>query len=108
MRFYWVRGRIQQSYFRVFWEGGKKNLADYFTKHHPIWHHRTKQPIFLKPTKKDTENLKYRKTGTGRGFDGNINTGVTLRPDNPLKLIRNPFSRNLNNPLNGIQNIFSK
>ena len=27
---------IQKKHFRIFGEAGKKNMADYFTKHHPI------------------------------------------------------------------------
>ena len=59
MRFYLLRGKIRENYFHIFWEEGKKNLENYFTKHHPIWYHRTMQPRYLKP-KKDIENLKYR------------------------------------------------
>jgi hypothetical protein len=35
MRFYWLRDRIRQLQFQVYWEPGANNLADYFTKHHP-------------------------------------------------------------------------
>ena len=52
MRFYWVRDRIQKNYFHILWERGSKKLADYFTKHHPIWHHRKMRQIYLSPTKK--------------------------------------------------------
>ena len=41
MIFYWVPERILQNHFHILWEEGKKNLADYFTKHQPIWHHIT-------------------------------------------------------------------
>ena len=30
--------------FYIFWDEGKKNLADYVTKHHPIWNQRTMIP----------------------------------------------------------------
>jgi uncharacterized protein (UPF0371 family) len=40
MRFYWVRDRISQKQYRVYWESGGKNLADCFTKHHSPTHHR--------------------------------------------------------------------
>ena len=36
MRFYWVRHRIRQKHFHIFWEYGKKSLVDNVTKHHPI------------------------------------------------------------------------
>ena len=53
MRFYWVRDRISQNQFHIFWEEGKKNLADYVTKYHPIWHHISMRPRHVKATKKD-------------------------------------------------------
>ena len=56
MRFYWVRDRIQQNLFHIFWEEGKENLAYYVTKHHCIWHHRTMRPRYLKPKKKTLKN----------------------------------------------------
>ena len=89
MRFYWVRDRIQQNLFHIFWEEGKENLAYYVTKHHCIWHHRTMRPRYLKPKKKDIEKSKYRRTGTGRGCAGTSNPGVTRKPDNPIKGIWN-------------------
>ena len=46
MRFYWVCDRIRQNHFHVSWEEVKKNLADYFTKHKPIWKKRNMRPIF--------------------------------------------------------------
>ena len=33
-----------------------KNMSDNFTKHHPIWHHRTLRPRYLKPTKNTYKN----------------------------------------------------
>jgi hypothetical protein len=40
MRFYWVRYRITQKQYRVYWEPGGENLAEYFTKHHSPPHHK--------------------------------------------------------------------
>ena len=45
MRFHWLRDRVNQHQFHVYWESGKTNLADYYTKHHPINYHRTNRPI---------------------------------------------------------------
>ena len=39
MRFHWVTDRVQQQQFFVYWAPGKENLADYFSKHHPPYHH---------------------------------------------------------------------
>ena len=52
IRFYWVCDRIGHNNFHVLWGKGRKNLGDYVTKRHPVWHHRTMQPRNLKPTKK--------------------------------------------------------
>ena len=47
MRFYWLVGIVEQGQFNVYWDSGKKNLADYFTKHHPPSHHRRLRPACL-------------------------------------------------------------
>jgi len=47
MRFYWVRDRVRQGQFRIYWKPGKDNEGDYFTKHHLASHHREMRPIYL-------------------------------------------------------------
>ena len=47
MRLYWLVDRAQQGQFNVCWESGKKNLADYFTKHHPPTCHEKIRPACL-------------------------------------------------------------
>ena len=47
MRFYWLRDRVRQGQFHVYWKAGAGNKADYFTKHHPTSHHRTMRPTYL-------------------------------------------------------------
>ena len=47
MRFYWVQDRVNQGHFLIYWATGKMNLADYFTKHHPVSHHKTMRPDFV-------------------------------------------------------------
>ena len=39
MRFYWVRDRVRQGQFLVYWMAGEHNLEEYFTNHHPTRHH---------------------------------------------------------------------
>ena len=45
VRFYWVRDRVRQGQFTVFWDAGKHNKADFYTKHHPPSYHRQMRPI---------------------------------------------------------------
>jgi hypothetical protein len=47
MRFYWLRDRVRQNQFKVYWRKGEHNHGDYFTKHHPTPHHRVMRPIYL-------------------------------------------------------------
>jgi Reverse transcriptase (RNA-dependent DNA polymerase). len=47
MRFYWLKDRIAQQQFQVYWKPGKQNLADYVTKHHLPTHHRIMRPKYL-------------------------------------------------------------
>ena len=47
MRFYWVRERVRQGNFLMYWMAGEHNLAEYFTKHQPTSHHRSQHSIYL-------------------------------------------------------------
>jgi hypothetical protein len=47
MRFYWVRDRVRQGQFHVYWKQGILNRADYFTKHHSAAHHRQMRSHYL-------------------------------------------------------------
>ena len=47
MRFYWLRDRVKQQQFHIYWKQGKHNIADYFTKHHSPSHHRRMRSTFL-------------------------------------------------------------
>ena len=51
MRFHWPRDREAQGQLRFFWNPGKTNLADYFTKHHPPAHHVNVRSEFLTKVK---------------------------------------------------------
>jgi hypothetical protein len=63
MRFYWIKDRVNQGQFRIFWKPGDGNLADYFTKHHPPSHHQQIRSTYLSdPNQKSAPN------GTPRVF----------------------------------------
>jgi hypothetical protein len=47
VRWEWVKDRVRQGHFQVYWAAGKGNLADYFTKHHPHKHHSFIRPIYI-------------------------------------------------------------
>ena len=58
MRIHWVRDRIKQNQFRVTWEAGTSNLADYPTKHHTGTHHKKVRPIYLHEQERSPTTLK--------------------------------------------------
>lgn len=62
MRYHWTRDQVQQGKFSITWEEGAANLADYFTKAHPVHHHinmrhkyvHTPKPLFIKQCARST------------------------------------------------------
>ena len=46
MRFYWLKDRAQHGQLNIYWDSGKHNLGDYYTKHHPPTHHKQVRPIY--------------------------------------------------------------
>ena len=47
MRFYWLKDRVTQKMFKVYWTPGKVNLADYFSKHLPASHIKKVRKLYL-------------------------------------------------------------
>ena len=50
MRYYWLQDRQQMKQIDIYWQPKKLNLADYFSKHHPIHHHKSMRPVVLYPS----------------------------------------------------------
>jgi hypothetical protein len=50
VRFYWVRDRVQQGQFHIYWAPGSVNFGDYYTQHHSPAHHKRLRPIYLYTT----------------------------------------------------------
>ncbi len=46
MRFYWIRDRVRQGQYLVYWLRGSTNRADYSTNHHHPKHHVAMRPAF--------------------------------------------------------------
>jgi hypothetical protein len=51
MRFYWIKDRVKQGQFNVYWGPGYQNLADYFTKHPSPAHHKRMRKIYIHANK---------------------------------------------------------
>ena len=47
MRFHWIRDRVSQNQFLIYWGPGGGNYADYISKHHSPAHHTTMRSKFF-------------------------------------------------------------
>jgi hypothetical protein len=47
MRFYWIKDRVKQGQFDIYWGPGFKKLVDYFTKHHSSAHHKRICDVYI-------------------------------------------------------------
>jgi hypothetical protein len=47
MRYHWIRDRIKQNHFLIEWQPGSTNLADFFTKAHPVHHHKDVRHFYV-------------------------------------------------------------
>ena len=56
MRFYWIRDRVRQGQFKIYWSKGQTNRADYFSKHHPASHHQAIRSTYLYAPTNPTRN----------------------------------------------------
>ena len=56
MRYYWIRDRVRQGQFHIYWKKGILNRADYFTKHHPASHHQNIRSSYLHSTNDSRKN----------------------------------------------------
>ena len=46
MRFHWIKDRVNQGQFHIVWQAGERNLADFFTKTHPISDFLSKRALY--------------------------------------------------------------
>ena len=42
-----MKDRLKQKDFFIYWKPGNQNMGDYFTKHHPPYHHREIRATYL-------------------------------------------------------------
>ena len=81
MRFYWIKDRVEQGQFLIYWRPGSENLGDYFTKHHSPSHHRLMRPVFLNP--EPTPKPSYADV-----LRGCVNSASVCAPNSAPRLVR--------------------
>ena len=47
MRLHWLRDRINQQQFEIFWMEGQHNYADYYSKHHAATNNKAERSKYL-------------------------------------------------------------
>jgi hypothetical protein len=47
MHFYRIKDRVKHGQFKIYWGPGFQNLADYFTKHHSLPHHKRIRNVYI-------------------------------------------------------------
>ena len=116
MRVNWMKDRVQQGQFHVYWESNKTNLGDLPTKHHYPSHHMKMRPLCV-----------YEHGKSPSTIQGCVNImrdayAKKPRPAHKLKLLasptdtgepparsatKKPAKRNLNTPLKRIGSQFT-
>ena len=57
MKWHWLRDKEVLEQLRVYWDSGKNNDTDYFTKHHPPIHHPQTIPWYIHTSNLKKENF---------------------------------------------------
>ena len=47
MRWYWLKDKVNQKYFHIYWQQGANNKADYHSKHFPPSYHQKVRPSYI-------------------------------------------------------------
>ena len=50
MRYFWIKDKCDNDIFDVYWNHGKTNRADYYSKQHPTKVHREQRPLIMVTT----------------------------------------------------------
>jgi hypothetical protein len=93
MRFYWIKDRVKQGKFKIYWAPVFQNLADYFTKHHSPAHHKRIRDVYIHADEQPI-NQKGTRYSALRGC---VNTSGRLAqkyPISPCELIHPPGGDN--------------
>ena len=87
MRFYWIRDRINQDQFNIYFKPGSTNREDYFKKHSPPAHHSTVRPSYL-------HIEKYGKSTLQGCVNLTLSANHPVHPYTPAKSSAHTFTQN--------------
>jgi hypothetical protein len=78
MRWFWIRDKVRDNVFNVYWNSGKTNRADYFSKQHPTKHHIDMRPLYLHVPQQANTGLSHYVTKEAVQWGDNFLTATGL------------------------------
>jgi hypothetical protein len=83
MHFYWIKDWVKQGQFKNYWGPGFQNVADYFTKHHSLAHHKIIRNVYIHADERP-KNLKGIQDFALRGCVSTLGKAGAQIPQLPL------------------------
>jgi hypothetical protein len=93
MRFYWIKDRVKQGQFNVYWGPSFQNLADYFTKHHSPAQHKRMREICIHADEQPINRKGIRNSALRRCVNTSGKAGAQI-PHPPWEMIHIPGGDN--------------
>jgi hypothetical protein len=93
MRFYWIKDRVKQGQFNVYWGPCYQNLADYFTKHHSPAHHKRIRDVYIHADERPINQKGIRDSALGGCVNTSGKAGAQI-PHPPWEMIHLPGGDN--------------
>jgi hypothetical protein len=92
MRFYWIKDRVKQGQFNVYWGPGYQHLADYFTRHHSPAHHKRMREIYIHADEQPINRKRIRDSALRGCVNTSGKAGAQI-PHTPLGYDSSPRGR---------------
>jgi hypothetical protein len=83
INFYWVKYRVNQGQFHVYWGPGYQHLVDYFTKQHSPVHNKIMRYIYIHTSDRPMNRAGIRKSA----LRGCVDTKSTPPPGDRILII---------------------
>jgi hypothetical protein len=92
MRFYWIKDRVKQGQFKIYWGPGFQNLADYFTKHHSPAHQKRIRNVYIHAEERQINRKRIPDSALRRCVNTSGKAGAQI-PQPPLGDDSSPWGR---------------
>jgi hypothetical protein len=93
MRFYWIKDRVKQGQFQIYWGPGFQNLADYFTKHHLPAHRKRIRDVYIHADERPLNRKGIRDSALRGCANTSGKAGAQITPP-PWEMVHPPWGDN--------------